>query len=425
MANNSDIIYLDHCATTPVRPEALEAMLPYFSEHYGNPSSLHRLGRQTGKALRKAHEQIAGVANAYTLEVVVYEKRSTSPLSSRIGAAQMAELRSRFRLVVSGASAADGAEPGASQRIIIHATRGAWGAIGNILSYLGPLLVMLALFVSEQGGWREQGINLAPGQTWQLRARPGITLEASDIGSTSHLTVTVGGQADAVSLGPEAAAAPRGLRLLSTGSGPALQVTVTDSNGRPLSLRPLTSGNQATQQTLIFDRAQIEQSLALPLRSQVLRLVYYASLPEQGYAGPVFLAQALTLGSETPVFSTFLQEHAQTAVTDPTTQDTFHFTATRYVQLAAIFDPGLPLALIGGLLTFMGLLLAQSQPPARAWAWLNGQADETAATLALLGSGPWTRAELAALQDALAGMVASGTPLHADTAPRAASVSDF
>ncbi|MBK9230530.1 MAG: cytochrome c biogenesis protein ResB [Anaerolineae bacterium] len=337
----------------------------------------------------------------------------------------MAELRSRFRLVVSGASAANGAEPGASQRIIIHATRGAWGAIGNILSYLGPLLVMLALFVSEQGGWREQGINLAPGQTWQLRARPGITLEASDIGSTSHLTVTVGGQADAVSLGPEAAAAPRGLRLLSTGSGPALQVTVTDSNGRPLSLRPLTSGNQATQQTLIFDRAQIEQSLALPLRSQVLRLVYYASLPEQGYAGPVFLAQALTLGSETPVFSTFLQEHAQTAVTDPTTQDTFHFTATRYVQLAAIFDPGLPLALIGGLLTFMGLLLAQSQPPARAWAWLNGQADETAATLALLGSGPWTRAELAALQDALAGMVASGTPLHADTAPRAASGSDF
>ena len=131
------------------------------------------------------------------------------------------------------------------------------------------------------------------------------------------------------------------------------------------------------------------------------------------------------MGSETPVFSTFLQEHAQTAVTDPTTQDTFHFTATRYVQLAAIFDPGLPLALIGGLLTFMGLLLAQSQPPARAWAWLNGQADETAATLALLGSGPWTRAELAALQDALAGMVASGTPLHADTAPRAASGSDF
>ena len=47
------------------------------------------------------HEQIAGVANAYTLEVVVYEKRSTSPLSSRIGAAQMAELRSRYGAAVS------------------------------------------------------------------------------------------------------------------------------------------------------------------------------------------------------------------------------------------------------------------------------------------------------------------------------------
>lgn len=41
------------------------------------------------------HEQITGVANAYTLEVVVYERRSTSPISSRISAAQMRELEQR------------------------------------------------------------------------------------------------------------------------------------------------------------------------------------------------------------------------------------------------------------------------------------------------------------------------------------------
>ena len=38
------MIYLDHAATTPVRPEVLDAMLPYFTEHFGNPSSVHRVG---------------------------------------------------------------------------------------------------------------------------------------------------------------------------------------------------------------------------------------------------------------------------------------------------------------------------------------------------------------------------------------------
>ena len=67
----SDTIYLDHCATTPVRPEALEAMLPYFSQHYGNPSSLHRLGRETGKALRIARGQIADVLGCSPGEVII------------------------------------------------------------------------------------------------------------------------------------------------------------------------------------------------------------------------------------------------------------------------------------------------------------------------------------------------------------------
>ena len=67
----SETIYLDHCATTPVRPEALEAMLPYFSQHYGNPSSLHRLGRETGKALRAARGQIADVLGCTPGEVIV------------------------------------------------------------------------------------------------------------------------------------------------------------------------------------------------------------------------------------------------------------------------------------------------------------------------------------------------------------------
>lgn len=67
----SDIIYLDHAATTPVRREVLAAMLPYFGERYGNPSSLHRLGRETAKALRAAREQMAEVLGCLPGEIVM------------------------------------------------------------------------------------------------------------------------------------------------------------------------------------------------------------------------------------------------------------------------------------------------------------------------------------------------------------------
>ena len=52
-------IYLDHAATTPVAPEVLEAMLPYFEQFYGNPSSIHHFGRQAGQGVEYAREAVA------------------------------------------------------------------------------------------------------------------------------------------------------------------------------------------------------------------------------------------------------------------------------------------------------------------------------------------------------------------------------
>ena len=60
------IIYLDNAATTKTAPEVVEAMLPYFSEHYGNPSSIYSLGTESKKAVSEVRESIAkslGAAN--------------------------------------------------------------------------------------------------------------------------------------------------------------------------------------------------------------------------------------------------------------------------------------------------------------------------------------------------------------------------
>ena len=64
-------IYLDHAATTPLRPEALEAMLPFLGGDFGNPSSPHSFGRRARAALDEAHERIAAQVNAGPREIVI------------------------------------------------------------------------------------------------------------------------------------------------------------------------------------------------------------------------------------------------------------------------------------------------------------------------------------------------------------------
>jgi cysteine desulfurase len=63
-------IYLDHAATTPVRPEVVEAMLPYLTEVFGNPSSAHAYGRRARAALDEAHDRMAVRLNARSRELV-------------------------------------------------------------------------------------------------------------------------------------------------------------------------------------------------------------------------------------------------------------------------------------------------------------------------------------------------------------------
>jgi cysteine desulfurase len=63
-------IYMDHAATTPVRPEVLAAMQPYFSEKFGNPSSLYALAQEARDAVAEARERVAAVLNCRPSEVV-------------------------------------------------------------------------------------------------------------------------------------------------------------------------------------------------------------------------------------------------------------------------------------------------------------------------------------------------------------------
>jgi cysteine desulfurase len=83
---STKVVYMDNNATTRVAPEVLEAMLPYFSDLYGNPSSMHSFGGQVGKSLKEAREKIANLIGASSDEIIFTscgtESDSTAILSA-------------------------------------------------------------------------------------------------------------------------------------------------------------------------------------------------------------------------------------------------------------------------------------------------------------------------------------------------------
>ncbi len=91
-------VYLDHNASTPVHPEVLQAMLPYFSERFGNPSSVHGFGREARDGMDTAREQIAGFLKVSKDEIVF---TSGGTESDNLGIKGLAAARASGHIITS------------------------------------------------------------------------------------------------------------------------------------------------------------------------------------------------------------------------------------------------------------------------------------------------------------------------------------
>ncbi|MBX3734396.1 MAG: cysteine desulfurase [Verrucomicrobiae bacterium] len=94
-------VYLDHQASTPVRPEVFDAMKPYFTEAFGNPSSLHQHGLRVREALKRAREQMAALINADSAEEIFFTSDGTESANLAIKGVAYANERRGRHLVVS------------------------------------------------------------------------------------------------------------------------------------------------------------------------------------------------------------------------------------------------------------------------------------------------------------------------------------
>jgi len=88
-------VYLDHAATTPVRDEVMAAMAPFFGPRFGNPSSVHRWGREARVAVDEARERLAGCLGAHTDEVCFTSGGTEGDNFAILGSFRSLKLRGR------------------------------------------------------------------------------------------------------------------------------------------------------------------------------------------------------------------------------------------------------------------------------------------------------------------------------------------
>ncbi len=119
-------VYLDYAATTPVDPRVLDAMLPYFSETFGNPSSVHRFGQQGEAAVDSARETVAGVLNCRPDEIIFTSCGSEADNLALRGAALAARARTGADWILTSRAEHHAVSKTAEQLAAIHGFKLEW-----------------------------------------------------------------------------------------------------------------------------------------------------------------------------------------------------------------------------------------------------------------------------------------------------------
>lgn len=236
---NHRLIYLDHAATTPVRPEARAAMEPFLSERFGNASSVHGVGRAARSALEGARERVAELLGAEPAEIVFTSGGTESDTlailgrwrADRRGVAVSAIEHSAVRR-----SAAQAAREGAAVTTLAVDEDGRldMGALEEALST--PLSVVSVMWANNEVG------TLQPVRSIGERCRSQhVTFHADAVQAAGHLPVSVRDvPCDLLSLSAHKFGGPQGVGALYVRGGTRLDPLLF-GGGQERGVRPGTS----------------------------------------------------------------------------------------------------------------------------------------------------------------------------------------
>jgi cysteine desulfurase len=235
-------VYLDHAATTQIRSEVREAMLPFLDERFGNPSSTHRWGRQARNALEESRERIAASLGAHRREIVFTGGGTEADNLAVLGRWKTVCLDGRGPVVYSaiehkavGSAARQAGEEGA--RVIVLGVDGD----GRIdLGALDEALKTLPCVVSVMWGNNEIG-TLQPVEQIADRCRAaGVTFHTDAVQAFGKVRVRVDEvSCDLLALSAHKIGGPKGIGALFLRDNVAV-LPLTHGGGQERQLRPGT-----------------------------------------------------------------------------------------------------------------------------------------------------------------------------------------
>ncbi len=273
-------IYLDHAATTPLRAEVREAMAPYQDEAFGNPSSMHRWGRQARNALEEARERIAAVLGARRREIVFTSGGTEADNLAVLGRWRSVCRDSARRAVVwsavehkAVASAAKQAGAEGAELIVLGVDSDGCVEVGA----LGEALAASPCVVSVMWGNNEVGTLQPVNEIGEQCRSVGVSFHTDAVQAFGKVRVRVDETAcDMLSLSAHKVAGPKGIGCLYLRDGVDV-VALTHGGGQERQLRPGTENvGAAVGLAVAVELAAAEQE------AEAARLLELRNLLESG-----------------------------------------------------------------------------------------------------------------------------------------------
>ncbi len=268
------------------------------------------------------------------------------------------------------------------------ADRFRWAELGPVVIHLGLVIVAVGAVVSRGYAWREKGVTVAPGQTYQVGHGSDLSLRLDAVqvdrdpdGAPrqvlSHVTLLPGEQPDVI--GVNWPVFHRGVAFYQSGYGPAVRVRAFGEGGRSLELQTSTDETAAEPEAiLLFPGEGSERYVAVSARGIVVRLTFYESLPEQDVWEPVFVVQGYRGNAVQPFFTTLLQKSGPVNVGGVRIE----LTLDHYAVWQVVRDPGVPIAIVGLALVVAGVVAVVFFPHTRLWALVAEEKGEVTVKLA-------------------------------------------
>ncbi len=149
-------IYLDHAATTPVDPRVVEAMVPFFSETFGNPSSFHQMGMAAKDAVTGARRSIARILHAHEDEILFTSGGTESDNLAIVGTVRAYGLSGRPHMVTSAVEHHAVLEPllylkksGEIDLTILPVDRHGMVSVREVVSAIGPATILVSIMYAN------------------------------------------------------------------------------------------------------------------------------------------------------------------------------------------------------------------------------------------------------------------------------------